>query len=310
MPVIAMTGATGFVGRRVLEQLLPTSGSAKVRLLARLPERVPRPVRLHPGVSVIRGDLTDPGQLDALVRDAAVVIHAAAAIAGISPADFDRTNIVGTRYLLEAMRRSAPDAHLIHVSSLAAREPQLSWYASSKRAAEELVLSRWKTCSIIRPPAVYGPEDPALATFWTWLARGWLIRLGPAHARFSLLHVDDLAALIVALSASGPQTGPLEVAGPEPEHGWSWPALASTASAVAGRRVRTVGIPAPLLRIAGRTSPLWARLINKPALLNPGKVRELHHPDWTCDKLSAPRGWRATITLERALPELPGWSKR
>lgn len=318
MPIIGVTGATGFVGRALVKRLCARADGPdclRIRLLVRNPHRrkLPESFASEP-VEVVDGDLDQPAALTRLVDGCSQVIHVAAAIGGNHRQDFDRTNVVGTRRLLDAMQHSASDAQLVLVSSLAARRPDLSWYAASKRAAEELVRVRWPQHWILRPPAVYGPDDPALADFWKLLARGWLIRLGPAEARFSMLHVDDLTALIDRLldpAAIAPGIGRiLEPRGPEPERGWTWSALAAVAAAVRGAPVRQVAVPVGLLRTIGAVGLLLGRLRGRPALINPGKVRELQHLDWVCDNLRSLPGWRPTRTLDQALPELPGWRTR
>ncbi len=308
MPVIALTGATGFVGRALVTHLLATRPESEIRLLVRGAAQRPLPAAWRSDrVRVIPGSLNDRDALNALVEGSDTVVHIAAAIAGNRLEDFERSNIVGTRSLLESLSLQAPSSHLIQISSLAARRPELSWYSATKRAAEELVCVRWPVHSIIRPPAVYGPDDPALASFWKLLARGWLLRLGSAQARFSLLHVDDLVRLIDTRIEAGANAAIIEAAGPQPDGGWSWSAVAAVAAGVRGAPVRTLALPGALLRSAGWLGPLTGRLTGTAALLNPGKVRELQHIDWVCDNLHDATGWRSMIALDQALTDLPGW---
>ncbi len=309
MSVIALTGATGFVGQAAAARLRKRFPDTQLRLLVRQPDRRKLPGSFA-GCRIFAGDLDDADALAELVRDADCVIHVAAAIAGNSADDFERANIAGTRRLTEASAIHAPDAHLIHLSSLAAHRPELSWYAGSKRAAEEIVASSLARHSVLRPPAVYGPGDPALAALWRMLARGWLIRPGPAEARFSILHVDDLVEAICRLVEHGPTGRTMPLAGPQPEDGWSWTEIARVAREQSGRRVRTFGIPAPALRAGAASSLLFARLASRRAMLSPGKARELLQRDWVCDNLAIEQclGWAPMTRLERALGTLPGWS--
>jgi nucleoside-diphosphate-sugar epimerase len=311
MPVIALTGATGFVGRSIVEQLRLQRPDCDLRLLVRNPANRFLPDSWNDArIELIPGGLDDADALESLTAGSDSVVHIAAAIAGNSQNDFERTNLIGTRRLLDALSRGPSASHLVVVSSLAARHPDLSWYAASKRAAEELVRARCPEHSIIRPPAVYGPDDPALADFWKLLARGWLLRLGAPDARFSLLHVDDLAQLIVELLANPARGRIVEPCGPQPGDGWTWPAIAEAAARVRGGPVRTLPVPRSTLRAAGAIGPIAARLIGRTAILNPGKVRELHHVDWVCDNLRALPEWRPSMSLEQALPDLPGWRTR
>lgn len=257
------------------------------------------------------GRLHEPEALSALVEGVDCVVHLAGATGGLDYADFARVNVDGTRLLLEACARSAPSARFLHLSSLAAREPTLSDYASSKRAGEDCVVASDLSWVVLRPPAVYGPDDPALAPLWQALARGWLVRTGPANARFSLLHVDDLASAVAALAENltAAQGQILELDDGR-SGGYGWDDLKTIAGAARGRPVRELAVPAAALRTLGFLNLSIARLTRRrPPPLVPGKVRELVHHDWVCDNSALPGcdGWRPTIDLATALAQLPGW---
>ena len=301
--LIALTGATGFIGSSLLQTL--TASGLSVRALVRRPGAL----RAQPGLELIQGDLDCPASLGRLVKDCDAVVHLAGAIAGRRYIDFARINAAGTARLVGAMERFQPGARLILVSSLAAREPQLSHYAASKRAAETLVESSALDWLILRPPAVYGPEDPALAPLWAMLARGVLLRAGPPEARFSLLHVDDLRRAILQLLEIPTLGGATQCLDDGKPGGYCWAEVAETAAAVRGRTVKMLPLPGPVLHTAARVNLMLSRLRTSPPVLNPGKVRELTHIDWVCDsKLACVlQPWSPQRTLESALPELPGW---
>ncbi len=97
-----VTGATGFVGWHVARQLLERG--AKVRVLARDPARL----RELDGVEVVRGDLRDPGSLNSACDGCGVLYHVAAdyRLWMRDPEEMFRSNVEGTRNLLDAARRS------------------------------------------------------------------------------------------------------------------------------------------------------------------------------------------------------------
>ncbi|TVS12337.1 MAG: NAD-dependent epimerase/dehydratase family protein [Wenzhouxiangella sp.] len=301
--VVALTGATGFIGRAVLGLLLDRGYS--VRALTRKTGTLAR----HPRLTEVCGHLENQAALNELITDADSVVHLAGAIAGRNFADFARVNVVGTGRLVHALEQRNPGARLIFISSLAAREPALSDYAASKRDAENLVATSLLDWFILRPPAVYGPKDQALAALWKMLARGWLLRAGPGQARFSLIHIDDLSRAIdhlLGLPWLGQRTRCLDDGRPD---GYSWADVADIAEQVSGRRVRVVALPRWGLHLLSLASQGGSRLRRRPAILGPGKVRELTHIDWVCDSrlCDVVPDWTPRQTLRSALPELPGW---
>lgn len=154
MSVLAITGATGFVGRRTLALALEAGHS--VRALTR------RPQPPQAGVTWVAGALDTPDALADLVRGADAVIHIAGVVNAPTPEGFTRGNIDGTRAVLAAAE-AAGVGRFVHVSSLAAREPGLSQYGRSKAGAEDAVRASPLAWTMVRPPAVYGP-----ATWRCW----------------------------------------------------------------------------------------------------------------------------------------------
>jgi nucleoside-diphosphate-sugar epimerase len=153
---------------------------------------------------------------------------------------------------------------------------------------------------------VYGPGDVELLPLLGAYARG----LGPApavpEARVTLLHVDDLVAAIRAAGAGPcPGAGPFELAGPPPE-GLRWRELADRVATVTGRRVRQLPVPPVALTAVAGLVRGSARLLGRAPMLTPGKVRELTHPDWSCDPapFTAATGWQPAVTLEAGLAAL------
>jgi nucleoside-diphosphate-sugar epimerase len=84
-------------------------------------------------------------------------VHVAGVING-DKAAFTQGNIAGTENMVEAAAQAGV-RRFIHISSLAAREPQLSTYGWSKSVSEEPVIAAGLNWTIIRPPAIYGPGD-------------------------------------------------------------------------------------------------------------------------------------------------------
>ncbi len=192
--IVALTGATGFIGQVIWQFLLKAGWT--VRPLVR-----PSSHFLAQRVStddVIQGTLREESSLQALVEGVDAVVHCAGTVRGRTHSDFSEANVEGVRRLVQIASSHCPRARFVLISSLAAREPQLSSYAKSKRDGEEVLSSLAGSMPwvILRPPAVYGPCDRALRPLFSWIRRGIGIRLGEKDARFSMLYVDDLAEAV------------------------------------------------------------------------------------------------------------------
>jgi nucleoside-diphosphate-sugar epimerase len=127
------------------------------------------------------------------------VIHVAGLVSTTDPDEFERANVLGTMNMIEAARAGVP--RFIFVSSLSAREPELSAYGASKARAEMLIKASGLDWTIIRPPAVYGPRDAEM--FELFRAAKWGVVPVPAGGRASMIHVEDLARLLLALIPAG-----------------------------------------------------------------------------------------------------------
>ena len=260
------------------------------------------------GVTLVPGDLDDRDALRALLDNCDVVIHLAGAVRGNSQQSFDQTNVRGTQNLLEVLGARSELPALILISSLAAREPGLSWYARSKYQAEQCLHDGpadldW---AIIRPPAVYGPGDKEMLPVFLWMARGIAPVPGDPAARVSLIHVEDLATAIVAclrLPRLRHRTFTLDDGTPG---GYDWNEMAEIAGVVWQRKVRLIRLPGPLLDVLARANLALSRALNYAPMLTPAKLRELRHPNWVAnnDDITSATGWRPRVRLSKGLQEL------
>jgi nucleoside-diphosphate-sugar epimerase len=304
-PVVALTGATGFIGRR-LTSLLQQRGW-RVRALVRdATSGAGRSASLEQsGVSPVMGRLEDPASLARLVAGVDAVVHCAGSVRGVDLPDFERVNVDGLRRMVAAVRAADKPPRLLCLSSLAAREPGLSDYAASKRHGEELLASEavgleWVA---LRPPAVYGPGDKELLPLFRWMQRGLAPIVGDRSGRFSMLYVDDLAAAIETwLSKGHGVTGVFELDDGR-DNGYSWDELVAIAAQRRSGRVFALPIPPGLLRSIAGINLAVARLAGYAPMLSPGKVRELRHHDWCCDNgpWQAVVSWRPEVQFAEGL---------
>ena len=280
--LVAVTGATGFVGRRLVGAL--RAGGWRVRALI----RPSSPGLGDVDIEAMSGDLGDPAALEALAAGADVVVHGAGLIKARDRAAFFDVNVEGARRMARAVGEGR---RMVLISSLAAREPALSDYAASKRGGEEAASEiLGERLTVLRPPAIYGPGDrETLALFRLAGAAPWLPTPGSAAARLALAHVDDVAASVLGQLGAAWTAGVFAVGGARPA-GYGWREIFETAAAAMGRRPILAPVPDALIRVAATASEIAARLRGEPAIFTRGKARELLHPDWSVSAAELPPG--------------------
>ncbi len=291
--ILALTGGTGFVGGAVIEQAL--AAAHQVRAITR------RPQPPRDGVTWIAGALDDAGAISALVSTADAVIHVAGAVNAPDRTAFAAANIHGTRNVTDAAR-TWDVRRFVHVSSLAAREPTLSNYGWSKHEAEAVVHESALAWTIVRPPGVYGPGDMDQRDLFRAARRTGVVPI-PPRGQLSIIHVADLARLLLALAEA-----PGDHATYEPSDGTSlsYAGFARAIGAAVGRRIVPLPLPAALLRTAARAD----KLVRGPkAKLTADRVAYMVHPDWTADPAKAPPPalWRPQIAAADGLSDTARW---
>ena len=291
---LAVTGGTGFVGQHLLRMAL--AQNYDVRALTRgwkPPEDE---------IAWIDGALDRPETLEKLCTGADAIIHVAGLISGSKDA-FEAVNVGGTAALIDAARKAGV-RRFIHISSIAAREPELSNYGWSKARSERLIAASGLEWTIIRPPAVYGPGDRETLELFKMAKRG-LIAL-PPKGHFSLIHVEDLCRLILAV-IDEPETVS-ETYEPDDgrEEGWEHRHFARTLGRIYGKRAATVSMPKILMRGASQLDRLFRR---SNAKLTSDRVNYFCHPDWVAgaERRPPPALWTPEVRTPTGLKETAAW---
>ena len=297
--LVALTGATGFVGGAIAQGLVQQGH--RLRVLARQATRLPPKL----DAEVVTGDLLDVRVLDALVAGVDSVVHCAGVTRGVTQEQFDAVNVTGT---LRLAHRVVARGHVpfLLISSLAARTPQVSAYARSKRGAEDALRKtpglQW---AAMRPPAVYGPAADEILALLRWMKRGFVFVPGDPESRFSLIHADDIATAVSAWLANPDFKGPFDVDDHQ-DDGYSWTEFTRVAEQVFKRPIRIVRPPAAMLDTAAFLSQAWGRAWGGSPALTVDKLRQLRFPDWVCDdrRFSEQTGWNPAIELQAGLEAL------
>ncbi|QDX28388.1 NAD-dependent epimerase/dehydratase family protein [Sphingomonas suaedae] len=291
---LALTGATGFVGKATVDHAL--ARGHHVRALTR------RDQPARDGVSWISGNLDSEDALARLASGADAVIHIAGVVNAPSPAGFITGNVHGTARMAAAAA-SVGVRRFVHLSSLSAREPHLSNYGRSKERAEDEVRKSGLDWTMIRPPGVYGPGDMEMRDVFRMAKLGFVIL--PPAGRISLIHVHDLARLLVAMAESDPGRHIYEC-DDGVDGGYSHAEFARLVGAAVGRRPVALHVPRALLHLAGRADRF---LRDANAKLTPDRAAYLSHPDWTARPLERPPValWAPQIATPDGLSQTADW---
>lgn len=281
-PLIALTGATGFVGRHLLMDL--SRRGFRLRVLLRRP--VPE---FATGEQVLIGDLASPINLAQAMRDVDFVIHSAGiahAMSGRPADDYRSVNRDATRALALAARQAGVRRFLF-LSSVRAQCGPVSEqpvgdddtprptdpYGHSKLEAEDALAEIGIPFAALRPALVYGPDVKGnLAALFALARRPWPLPFGAFGAQRSLVGLATLADAVahLLLLERAPDRAFL-VADPDPV---TLAQMITAYRAGLGRRPGLVPVPPGLiagaLRLAGRgemAERLSGSLVLRPTAL-------------------------------------------
>jgi len=314
---VLVTGGNGFVGSYVVEALL-RQGHRVICLVRRTSD-----LRWIEGLEVAYryGDVRDERSLREAVKGVEAVVHLAGLVKASSPDGYLQVNAKGTENLLRACEGENSVRYFLLMSSLSAAGPArgpeplreedephpISTYGWSKLMAERLALARSDRfrVGVLRPPAVYGPRDTEVLTFFRWAKRGILPIPAQKPGWVSLIYVEDLArACVMALEREA--EGVYFVAHPETT---SWEEVGRTIAQGLERRALPLYVPFPLVYAAALCAETASRLSGRAVQLNREKVTEMAQPYWICDPSKAKRdfGFQAEIDVEEGMDRTLRW---
>ena len=270
-PLVALTGATGFIGQCLLREL-PKRGY-RLRVLLRRPSVVPMEC-----ASAVVGDLARPQNMAAALADVDAVIHSAGlahTMSGLPEDDYRMLNTDATIALARAAQRagarrfvflssiraqSGPTADHVLTETLAPQPTDA--YGRSKLAAEQGLADLALDWVALRLVLVYGPGVKGNMAELVRLARTpYPLPLGGLSGRRSLLSLDNLVAAVdTVLAAPGPLRRPLIAADPQ---ALTIPEMISALRRGLGRRPGLIPVPPSLLKTAlrvARRAEIYPRL--------------------------------------------------
>lgn len=240
---VAVTGATGFVGRHAVAALLDAGHS--VRALVRSSDKAARVLPASPNLSLVRGDALDPEALADLLAPADAVVHTIGIRREHPPAVTFKRLHHGATAALVAAAQHAGARRFIHISALGTRNDAPTEYWRSKLESETTVRRSGLDWTILRPALIHGHDGE-----FVQLVKGWVLGRTQPHfflpwfARVEIeksfppkpprltsailqpVLIDDVAGAIVAALQRDESIGEVyPLAGPD---SLDWPSVLTT----------------------------------------------------------------------------------
>ncbi|MBK7256525.1 MAG: SDR family NAD(P)-dependent oxidoreductase [Ignavibacteriae bacterium] len=323
MKTALVTGGSGFIGSHLVELLLQ-KGYA-VRCLLRKTSSTAWLKDLP--ITVIQGDVYDEQALAAAVAGVDYIYHSAGLTKAKEKSEYYRANAGGTRNLLQAAIRHAPNlSRFVQISSQTAAGPSptatpitedqsgepITTYGKSKLQAEKecLALLDKLPITIVRPPAVFGPRDKDVFEFFATMQKGLQPVVGFGEKYVTLIHVKDLVRGIVMAGESPNSVGKTYFIGSKKTYGWK--EVGQLTRKALGRGAVTLRVPEAGVYVIAAFAEFFSLFSSKPALINFEKARDMVQDYWTCDSAKAKRdfGYEQEITLEAGINDTIAWCRQ
>ncbi len=303
--IAAVTGATGFVGTHLIRELVAQGYMVKALTRRPQPESV--------NIEWISGDLENIPALGRLIEKTDVVFHLAGLIKARTAEDFSRINSQSVTTLMDILAKSSAKPHLVLLSSLSARERDLSHYAESKRKGEENLIAHGADLpwTILRPPGIYGPKDrETLKIFKAISARIAPLPGGPEN-RTSWIYAPDLARAMIAVSNNQKCFGKILDVDDGTKNGYSIKEMYDTASDILDISPIQFVLPKAILKTFAHVNVLFSTIFAYTPMVTPEKVNELCYPDWICHgpHVMKMTNWKPETDLKQGFKKTLKWYK-
>ena len=275
-----MTGSTGFIGKNIVEGLLNQGHLVVSIIREENKKKIFESDRNHSFIVSSISKFTS--SLVKAFSEADIIIHCAGSVRGRGPGDFQTANIDAIQNFINLAKKFTTKPRFILISSMAARQPNLSDYSFSKWKGEQVLRNSLFKWVIVRPTAVYGPGDKALTPLLKMIARGICPNIFRSFQKLSILHVDDLALDIVEVVQNFEKYRfkTFEIHDGK-ANGYKWSEIIKVLRGK--KRLVMIPIPIKVLKLIATINCYLSVIVGYKPMLTLGKVKELHHPDWRCD---------------------------
>lgn len=316
-----VTGGTGFIGSHLADRLFDSSEYSEVRCLIRNNEKW----LSGKDFTRVKGDLDDLTVLKKAVKDVDVIFHIAGRVKAPTYEQLEHANVDATENLIRiAQKEGVPK--IVVLSSLAAVGPSqngpvteeepmnpVSMYGKSKKQMESViheVADGDTSITILRPPAVYGPREDQIYSFFKMVNKRICPIIGDGkHPKISMVYVGDVVnGIFKAAEQKTPGVHTYFVSGPEI---YSWNEIRGTTTKVLGKKALPIFVKPKLVEKIAGTVEKAASFFGVYPVLNKEKAKELIL-EWTCSSEKAERelGYTPHVTLGEGISRTIHWYKK
>jgi len=317
-----VTGGTGFVGSHLVESLIASPDYTEVRCLVRSSEKWLTGLDFTP----IKSDLFDLQEIGKALDGVDIVFHNAAILRAPSKKEFTQANVDATENLIRIAQKKGVNNFVI-LSSLAGVGPSsgtpvtektrmrpVSMYGESKKEMEAIIhkiAGNNDSIKIIRPPAVYGPRESDIYTFFKTFASGICPIVGDGnHPTLSMVYVKDLVDGII-LSSQKTDAGihTYFIGGEQDEY--SWNQIRKITSIVMNKKAIPIRIKPEWVKKIAAVIEGGASLIGKYPVVNKEKANEMVE-EWVCSSQKAKKelGYNPQVTIQEGISRTIRWYKK
>jgi nucleoside-diphosphate-sugar epimerase len=324
LTTVLITGATGFIGSHLVDELLKRNYNIKclVRKTSNLRWLEGKPVEY------IYGGLFDNKAISGALKDVDYVYHIAGVTFAKKKEEYFRGNSEATKNFIEVCYKTNPNLkRFLFVSSQTTVGPSpdkehpvdentlyhpITTYGRSKMEAEKAVLEYFDKmkCTVVRAPAVYGPRDAAILEYFRAMNMGLQALIGFKEKLVSLIHGIDLVLGII-LSAEA-EISASQIYFISSEKFYSWKEVGEFTTRLMGKKNIRIKIPHFAVYTVGAFAQFFSMFSSKAAILNLEKCKDITQQYWTCSIEKAKRdlGFREKIGIEEGIKQTIDWYRK